>query len=79
MSVTGKPKYTQLPPRFNQVPNILSAEAHQIHHKFVVCGFGGDDPVVFCGSSNLALAAEEVNGDNLLCIHDDEIVTAFTI
>lgn len=77
--VTGKPKYTQLPPPFDQVPNILSAEAHQIHHKFVVCGFGGHDPVVYCGSSNLALAAEHVNGDNLLCIHDDKIVTAFTI
>ncbi|HVW91338.1 MAG TPA: phospholipase D-like domain-containing protein, partial [Devosia sp.] len=77
--VTGKPKYTQLPPPFDQVPNILSPEAHQIHHKFVVCGFGGDDPVVYCGSSNLALAAEHVNGDNLLCIHDEAVVTAFTI
>jgi len=77
--VTGKPKNTQLPLPFDQVPNVLSPEAHQIHHKFVVCGFGGDDPVVYCGSSNLALAAEHVNGDNLLCIHGNEIVTAFTI
>jgi hypothetical protein len=52
---------------------------HQVHHKFVVCGFNGDDPVVYCGSSNLALAGEQVNGDNLLCIRDADIVTAFTI
>lgn len=75
--VTGKPGRTDLPPPFNQVPSL--GAGHQIHHKFVVCGFGGDDPVVFCGSSNLALAGEQVNGDNLLCIQDADIVTAFTI
>src|SRR5262249_26013865 len=36
--VTGKPVNTQLPAPFNQVPNILGV-GHQIHHKFVVCGF----------------------------------------
>ena len=76
--VTGKPSHTDLPPPFDQVPNIAGA-GHQIHHKFVVCGFGGADPVVYCGSSNLALTGEQVNGDNLLCIHDDAIATAFTI
>jgi PLD-like domain len=76
--VTGKPVNTQLPPPFNQVPNILGV-GHQIHHKFVVCGFRGDDPVVFCGSSNLALGGEMANGDNLLAIHDDDIATVFAI
>jgi phosphatidylserine/phosphatidylglycerophosphate/cardiolipin synthase-like enzyme len=76
--VTGKPVNTQLPPPFNQVPNILGV-GHQIHHKFVVCGFRGDDPVVFCGSSNLALGGESANGDNLLAIHDDDIATVFAI
>lgn len=75
--VTGKPSSTALPPPFNQVPSV--GAGHQVHHKFVVCGFGGTDPVVFCGSSNLALAGEQVNGDNLLCIHDADVVTAFTI
>ena len=76
--VTGKPVNTQLPPPFNQVPNILGV-GHQIHHKFIVCGFRGDDPVVFCGSSNLALGGEMANGDNLLAVYDDDVATVFTI
>jgi hypothetical protein len=75
--VTGKPSNTDLPPPFNQVPGV--GAGHQIHHKFVVCGFGGADPIVYCGSSNLALTGEQVNGDNLLCIRDDDVATAFTI
>ena len=74
--VTGKPTDPQLPPPFSQVPTI---KYHEIHHKFVVCGFNGDDPVVYCGSSNLALGGEEENGDNLLAIHDAEIATAFAL
>ena len=50
-----------------------------MHHKFVVCGFNGQEPVVYCGSSNLALAGEGVNGDNLLAIHDGDVATAFAI
>jgi PLD-like domain len=75
--VTGKPNRVRLPPPFNQVPGI--GAAHEIHHKFVVCGFAGSDPVVYCGSSNLALGGEENNGDNLLEIHDRDVVTAFAI
>ncbi|WP_428338675.1 phospholipase D-like domain-containing protein [Mycobacterium sp.] len=74
--VTGKPGTTVLPPPFDQVPTIAG---HEIHHKFVVCGFNGDDPVVYCGSSNLALGGEQANGDNLLAIHDADVATAFTI
>ncbi len=76
--VTGKPVDTQLPPPFNQVPNI-GGIGHQIHHKFVVCGFNRDDAVVYCGSSNLALGGEQENGDNLLAIHDKDIATVFAI
>ena len=76
--VTGKPVNTQLPPPFNQVPNI-GGVGHQVHHKFVVCGFSGDDPVVYCGSSNLALGGEENNGDNLLAIHDGKVATVFAL
>jgi hypothetical protein len=75
--VTGKPVKTQLPPPFNQVPGI--GFGHQIHHKFVVCGFNSADPVLYCGSSNLALGGEQQNGDNLLEIHDPDVVTAFAI
>lgn len=76
--VTGKPVNTQLPPPFNQVPNI-GGIGHQVHHKFVVCGFSGANPVVYCGSSNLALGGEKANGDNLLAIHDGDVATAFAI
>ena len=75
--VTGRPKATQLPPPFSQVPGIGSD--HQIHHKFVVCGFREDDAVVYCGSSNLATGGEQLNGDNLLAIHDRDVATAFAI
>ena len=75
--VTGRPGSPVLPPPFDQVPSI--GAGHEIHHKFVVCGFKGDDPVVYCGSSNLALGGEELNGDNLLAIHDADVATAFTI
>ena len=74
--VTGKPDKARLPAPFNQVRRI---KEHEIHHKFVVCGFAGDDPVVYCGSSNLALGGEENNGDNLLELHDPTVVTAFAI
>lgn len=76
--VTGKPVNTQLPPPFNQVPNVGGLK-HQIHHKFVVCGFNGTDPVVYCGSSNLALGGEVQNGDNLLAIRDGDVATVFAI
>ena len=35
--------------------------------------------MVYCGSSNLALGGEQANGDNLIAIYDDDIVTVFTI
>ncbi len=76
--VTGKPVNTQLPPPFDQVRNI-GGVGHQVHHKFVVCGFNGSDPVVYCGSSNLALGGEQANGDNLLAIHDGDVATAFAL
>jgi phosphatidylserine/phosphatidylglycerophosphate/cardiolipin synthase-like enzyme len=75
--VTGKPQKTRLPPPFSQVPNI--SFGHQIHHKFVVCGFNGPDPTVFCGSSNLSLLGEQQNGDNLLTIRDADIAACFAI
>jgi len=76
--VTGKPSQTILPPPFNQVPAIKGF-GHQVHHKFVVCGFNTPDAVVFCGSSNLSTGGEESNGDNLLAIHDQDIATVFAI
>src|SRR5215831_13772674 len=74
--VTGKPGKTTLPAPFDQVP---VPPGHEIHDKFVVCGLNGNDPVVYCGSSNLATGGEESNGDNLLEIHDADVATAFAI
>lgn len=74
--VTGKPGQTILPPPFDQVP---TPPGHEIHDKFVVCGLNGNDPVVYCGSSNLATGGEALNGDNLLEIHDADVATAFAI
>ena len=76
--VTGKPQNTHLPPPFDQVPGIKGF-GHQVHHKFVVCGFNGSNPVVYCGSSNLAVGGEKSNGDNLIAIHDGDIATVFAI
>jgi phosphatidylserine/phosphatidylglycerophosphate/cardiolipin synthase-like enzyme len=75
--VTGKPGTTVLPPPFKQVPDI--GLSHQVHHKFVVCGFRRKDAVVYCGSSNLASGGEALNGDNLIAIHDQVIATVFVI
>ena len=75
--VSGKPHAPLLPPPFNQVPGV--GIGHQVHHKFVVCGFNGPAPVIYCGSSNLALLGEQQNGDNLLAIHDEDIATVFAI
>src|SRR5262249_11474720 len=74
--VTGKPGKTTLPPPFNQVP---IPPGHEIHDNFVVCGLNGSNPVVYCGSSNLASGGEALNGDNLLEIHDPDVATAFAI
>jgi hypothetical protein len=75
--VTGKPGKSRLPAPFSQVPGV--GLGHQIHHKFVVCGFNGRDPVVYCGSSNLAQGGEEQNGDNLLAISDADVATVFAV
>jgi hypothetical protein len=50
-----------------------------IHHKFVVVDFNGNDPVVYCGSSNLTKGGESANGDNLLGIYDRGIATMYAI
>jgi hypothetical protein len=76
VQVTGKPSQVTLPAPFDQVPKL---PGHEIHDKFVVCGLNGNDPVVYCGSSNLALLGEQQNGDNLLAIHDADVATAFAI
>jgi len=65
-----------LPKPFDTVPKI---DGYAIHHKFVVVDFKGANPVVYCGSSNLAFGPEQSNGDNLIEIHDRDIVTAFAI
>jgi hypothetical protein len=75
--VTGKPTKAKLPKPFSDVPSL--GLGHQVHHKFVVCGFTRPDAVVYCGSSNLAQGGEAANGDNLIAIHDQDVATAFAI
>jgi len=76
IKVAGRGTETALPPPFSKVAPI---PGHNIHHKFIVVDFKGRDPVVYCGSSNLAYGPEQKNGDNLLEIHDRDVVTAFAV
>ena len=74
--VAAKGIQNVLPKPFGTVAKV---DGYAIHHKFVVVNFKGDDPTVYCGSSNLSFTPEQKNGDNLLEIHDTDIVTAFAI
>lgn len=77
--VYSKENPETFPPPFAQEREVTGAASHVVHHKFVVVDFNGSDPVVFCGSSNLAEGGEQSNGDNLIAIHDRAIATAFAI
>jgi hypothetical protein len=66
------------------VPAPFSAEwnggmGQVIHHKFVVVDFNEAQPLVYCGSSNLAEGGEESNGDNLLEIRDPAIAALYAV
>lgn len=74
--VAAKGIQNTLPQPFGKVPGI---DGYAIHHKFIVVNFKGENPVLYCGSSNLAFSPEQKNGDNLLEIRDKDIVTAFAI
>lgn len=76
VKVSGRGTETNLPPPFNDVADI---PGHNIHHKFILIDFKGDNPVLFCGSSNLAYKPEQSNGDNLIEIRNSDIVTAFAV
>jgi hypothetical protein len=66
-----------VPPPFKQ--EISGGSGQVIHHKLVVCDFNGDDPVVFCGSSNLASGGETGNSDNLMAIYDRDVAVMFAV
>ncbi len=68
----------KLPKPFNEIIGVPGL-GHLIHHKFVVVDFKGEDPVVYCGSSNLAFNPEQKKGDNLIEFRDKDIVTVFAI
>jgi phosphatidylserine/phosphatidylglycerophosphate/cardiolipin synthase-like enzyme len=74
--VNAKSLVKDLPPPFDKEETF---NAHNIHHKFVVVDFNVPGAAVYFGSSNLALGGEENNGDNLLCIKDNDITTVFAI
>jgi hypothetical protein len=66
-----------VPPPFNQETS--GGMGQVIHDKFVVVDFNDASPVVFTGSSNLAAGGEMQNGDNLLAIQDQGVVTAYAV
>ena len=74
--VAGKGTETALPPPFNTVAKVPGIS---IHHKFIVVDFKGENSVVYCGSSNLAYGPEQKNGDNLIEIRDEDVVTVFAV
>jgi len=74
--VAGKGGTKILPPPFDKE---LAIPGIAIHHKFVVVDFKGKDPVMYCGSSNLAFGPEQRNGDNLIEIRNLAVVTVFAI
>jgi len=74
--IAGKPGVYLLPQPFESEPKIPGIS---VHHKFVVVDFKGTNPVVYCGSSNLAFGPEQSNGDNLIEINDRDVVTVFAI
>ena len=76
MRIAGRPGTFILPPPFDKETNIPGIS---VHHKFVVVDFKGANPVVYCGSSNLAFGPEQHNGDNLIEIRDKDAVTVFAI
>ncbi len=75
--INAKAARRELPPPFEKEHSL--GLAHAIHHKFVVLNFNKADARVYCGSSNLALGGEISNSDNLLCIKDGDVATAFAI
>jgi len=60
-------------------PELSGLTGRVIHHKFVVCDFNDRNPVVFCGSSNLAAGGETENGDNMIAIHNPDIVNSYAV
>lgn len=58
---------------------ISGGSGQVIHHKLVVCDFNGKNPVVFCGSSNLAAGGETGNSDNLMAIYDRDVAVMYAL
>jgi hypothetical protein len=74
--IDAKKAKRELPLPFKTEANL---PGHAIHHKFVITNFNRATARVYCGSSNLALGGEKQNGDNLICIKDADVATAFAI
>ncbi|MFA7695149.1 MAG: phospholipase D-like domain-containing protein [Methanoregula sp.] len=66
-----------VPPPFDR--EISGGAGQVIHHKIVICDFNGENPVVFCGSSNLAAGGEIKNGDNLMAIYDPDVAVRYAV
>jgi len=80
----GEPVFIPFEYLHEKVPDEFKAEiaggaGKVIHNKFVIVDFNGDDPVVYCGSSNLAAGGEASNGDNLVEFRDKAIASTYAV
>jgi hypothetical protein len=66
-----------VPSPFMEEP--MGGAGNRIHHKFIVIDFDKPSARVYMGSYNFSLAADRKNGENLLCIRDRRIATAYAI
>lgn len=51
----------------------------RLHHKFVVIDFDKPTARVYTGSYNFSTVADSKNGENLICIRDRRVATAYMI
>ncbi len=51
----------------------------RLHHKFVVIDFDKPTARVYTGSYNFSATADSKNGENLICIRDRRVATAYMI
>jgi PLD-like domain len=68
----------------NSVPEPFRSEPTggagvRMHHKFLVIDFDKPTARVYMGSYNFSVTADTKNGENLLCIRDRKVATAYMV
>ena len=67
---------SRLPAPFDEVPR---REGQLVHHEFAVLGFGGPDPVVYCGAHHPPAGSQNSDEWVPLAIRDTDVAAAFVI